>query len=50
MSTGNARWLFDQVLIGDPVITTGSRRRVELGNGYADWNLSYAQYAKGSAL
>ena len=50
MSTGNARWLFDQVLIGDPVITTGSRRRVELGNGYADWNLSYPQYAKGSAL
>jgi lipoprotein-anchoring transpeptidase ErfK/SrfK len=50
MSTANARWLFDRVLIGDPVITTGSRRRVELGNGYADWNLSYAQYAKGSAL
>jgi lipoprotein-anchoring transpeptidase ErfK/SrfK len=50
MSTGNARWLFNRVLIGDPVITTGSRRRVEMGNGYADWNLSYAEYAKGSAL
>jgi lipoprotein-anchoring transpeptidase ErfK/SrfK len=50
MSTSNARWLFNQVLIGDPVITTGSRRRVESGNGYADWNLSYAEYAKGSAL
>jgi lipoprotein-anchoring transpeptidase ErfK/SrfK len=50
MSTGNARWLFNQVVIGDPVITTGSSRRVELGNGYADWNLSYAEYAKGSAL
>jgi lipoprotein-anchoring transpeptidase ErfK/SrfK len=50
MSTGNARWLFNQVVIGDPVVTTGSRRRVEMGNGYADWNLSYAAYAKGSAL
>jgi len=50
MSTVNAAWLFRQVLIGDPVITVGSRRRVELDNGYADWNLSYAAYAKGSAL
>ena len=50
MSTANARWLYNQVLIGDPVITTGSSRRVEFGNGYADWNLSYAEYAKGSAL
>jgi lipoprotein-anchoring transpeptidase ErfK/SrfK len=50
MSTANARWLFNQVLIGDPVLTTGSRRPVEFGNGYADWNLSYAEYAKGSAL
>ena len=50
MSTSNARWLFNQVLIGDPVITTGSSRRVEEQNGYADWNVSYADYAKGSAL
>jgi lipoprotein-anchoring transpeptidase ErfK/SrfK len=50
MSTANAGWLFHQVQIGDPVVTVGSRRRVEPGNGYSDWNLSYAQYAKGSAL
>jgi lipoprotein-anchoring transpeptidase ErfK/SrfK len=50
MSTGNAAWLFHQVQIGDPVVTVGSRRRVEDGNGYSDWNLSYAEYAKGSAL
>jgi lipoprotein-anchoring transpeptidase ErfK/SrfK len=50
MSTGNAAWLFNRVLIGDPVITTGSSRGMESGNGYGDWNLSYAQYKKGSAL
>ena len=50
MSTANAGWLFRQVQIGDPVITVGSKRKVEPGNGYSDWNLSYAQYAKGSAL
>jgi lipoprotein-anchoring transpeptidase ErfK/SrfK len=50
MSTGDAAWLFNRVLIGDPVITTGSSRGMEPGNGYGDWNLSYAQYKKGSAL
>ena len=50
MSTGNAAWLFGQVLIGDPVVTTGSSRGLERGNGYTDWNISYSQYAKGSAL
>jgi lipoprotein-anchoring transpeptidase ErfK/SrfK len=50
MSNGNAAWLYSNTLIGDPVITTGTNRRVEDGNGYSDWNLSYKQYKKGSAL
>jgi lipoprotein-anchoring transpeptidase ErfK/SrfK len=50
MSTGDASWLFRRTLIGDPVVTTGTSRRVEYGNGYSDWNISYAQYEKGSAL
>jgi lipoprotein-anchoring transpeptidase ErfK/SrfK len=50
MSNGNAAWLYNNTLIGDPVITTGSRRGVEQGNGYADWNISFAEYKKGSAL
>ena len=50
MSNGSAAWLYSNTLIGDPVVTTGSNRRVEDGNGYSDWNLSYAQYKKGSAL
>jgi lipoprotein-anchoring transpeptidase ErfK/SrfK len=50
MSTGDAAWLFSRTLIGDPVVTTGSSRGVEYGNGYSDWNMSYAKYKKGSAL
>jgi lipoprotein-anchoring transpeptidase ErfK/SrfK len=50
MSNANAAWLYNNTLIGDPVITTGSRRGVEQGNGYSDWNISFAEYKKGSAL
>jgi lipoprotein-anchoring transpeptidase ErfK/SrfK len=50
MSTADAAWLFNRTLIGDPVVTTGSSRGIEYGNGYSDWNMSYAQYKKGSAL
>ena len=47
---GDAAWLFNRSLIGDPVVTTGSSRGIEYGNGYSDWNMSYAKYEKGSAL
>jgi lipoprotein-anchoring transpeptidase ErfK/SrfK len=50
MSTADAAWLFNRTLIGDPVVTTGSSRGIEYGNGYSDWNMSYAQYKEGSAL
>jgi len=50
MSISDSQWLYENTLIGDPVVTTGSSRSVEQGNGYGDWNLSYAKYQKGSAL
>jgi lipoprotein-anchoring transpeptidase ErfK/SrfK len=50
MSISDSQWLYENTLIGDPVITTGSNRGVEPGNGYSDWNESFAQYRKGSAL
>jgi len=49
MSTPNGAWLFNLTKIGDPVVTTGSSRELEDGNGYTDWDLSWAQYQKGSA-
>ncbi|WP_375431486.1 Ig-like domain-containing protein [uncultured Friedmanniella sp.] len=50
MSVDNAGWLYENSLIGDPVVTTGTSKGLEQGNGYADWNISYSQYKKGSAL
>ncbi len=50
MNLANSRWLSEQTLIGDPVVTTGSSRGIEPGNGYTDWNASFSEYKKGSAL
>ncbi|MEO9153297.1 MAG: Ig-like domain-containing protein [Lapillicoccus sp.] len=50
MSTANAGWLFNQVLVGDPVVVTGTSRTLEPGNGWTDWNIPFDQFKKGSAL
>ena len=50
MSTANAIWLYNRVRQGDPVITTGSNKGIEKGNGWADWDVSYAEFKKGSAI
>jgi len=50
MSTANAEWLYDMTLRGDVVVTTGTDRQMEFGNGYGDWNVDFASYKKGSAL
>jgi lipoprotein-anchoring transpeptidase ErfK/SrfK len=50
MSIADSAWLYENTLIGDPVVTTGSSRGLEQGNGYSDWDVSYATYKKGSAL
>ncbi len=50
MSTSNAIWLYNLVRAGDPVITSGSSKSIEPGNGYSDWDVSYQKYKKGSAI
>jgi len=50
VSTGNARWLFDRTLVGDPVTVTGTERRLAHGNGWTAWNLPWEEFVKGSAL
>ena len=50
MSTANADWLFHFTQIGDVVNEFGTDRPMEVTNGYGDWNMSYADYKKGSAL
>jgi lipoprotein-anchoring transpeptidase ErfK/SrfK len=50
MSPANASWLFNQTRVGDPIVVKGTERRLENGNGWTDWNMSWADYVKGSAL
>jgi lipoprotein-anchoring transpeptidase ErfK/SrfK len=50
MSTANADWLYHLTRVGDVVNEFGTDRKMEVTNGYGDWNLSYKDYKKGSAL
>jgi lipoprotein-anchoring transpeptidase ErfK/SrfK len=50
ISVKNAEWLFNNTLIGDPVTTKGTPRKLQDTNGYTDWNKSWDDYRKGSAL
>ncbi len=50
MSTENAAWLYAMTLRGDVVEYTGTDRPMTFDNGYGDWNTSFPDYEKGSAL
>jgi lipoprotein-anchoring transpeptidase ErfK/SrfK len=50
MSLEHAKWLYDRSQIGDIVRVSGTDRTIEYDNGWTDWNVSYAEFKKGSAL
>ncbi|MCX4535584.1 Ig-like domain-containing protein [Streptomyces sp. NBC_00841] len=52
MSTSEAEWFFNTVREGDIVKVVGSQgaTMTPFDNGYGDWNLSWANWRKGSAL
>ncbi|WP_329107971.1 Ig-like domain-containing protein [Micromonospora sp. NBC_01699] len=50
LSTPNARWLFEKTKTGDPVTVQGTERKLADGNGWTAWNMSWAEFVKGSAL
>jgi lipoprotein-anchoring transpeptidase ErfK/SrfK len=51
MSRDNAEWLFSLTHSwGDPVIIEGTTRRYNRNNGWTDWNLTWEEYQRGSAL
>jgi lipoprotein-anchoring transpeptidase ErfK/SrfK len=50
MSDPNGKWMYDHTIIGDVVETTGTNKPMTMGNGYADWNLSWSTWQAGSAL
>ncbi|MCT9933269.1 Ig-like domain-containing protein [Planotetraspora sp. A-T 1434] len=45
-----ARWFYEHALRGDPVIVTGTDRKLEWTNGWGYWQLPWADWLKGSAL
>ncbi len=50
VSMANGAWLFNNTRVGDPIIVKGTERKLQLGNGWTDWNVSWDQYVKGSAV
>jgi lipoprotein-anchoring transpeptidase ErfK/SrfK len=50
VSTEQAKWLYGITHVGDPVIVTGTERKLDWGNGWTDWERPWDAYLKGSAL
>lgn len=50
LSTGNARWIYDNSLVGDPVDFVNGSRGLQQGNGWAMWDIGYEEWKQGSAL
>lgn len=50
VSPGNARWLFEKTLIGDPIEVRGTEDKLDYGNGWTPWDVSWDEFVKGSAL
>ncbi|MGH3328553.1 MAG: L,D-transpeptidase [Streptomycetales bacterium] len=50
MYPSDAKWLYENTLLGDPVVVTGSPVGYdELWNLYADWNVSWQEWSAGNA-
>lgn len=50
MSTADADWLYHMSVRGDVVEYVGTDRGIEPGNGWSDWNLTWAEWQEGSSL
>ncbi|MCW3815454.1 Ig-like domain-containing protein [Micromonospora sp. DR5-3] len=50
VSMAEGAWLFTNTRIGDPITVKGTERKLQNGNGWTDWNMSWEEYVKGSAL
>jgi lipoprotein-anchoring transpeptidase ErfK/SrfK len=50
VSPANADWLMGITQVGDLVTFTGTEVKLQPGNGWTAWNVSWSQFVKGSAL
>jgi lipoprotein-anchoring transpeptidase ErfK/SrfK len=46
----NARWIYQNSLVGDPVSVSGTPRHVAPGNGWTAWDMSWDDFIKDSPL
>ena len=44
VATANAKWLFDQTLVGDPVTVRGTTRDLTPGDGWTAWDIPWSSY------
>jgi lipoprotein-anchoring transpeptidase ErfK/SrfK len=50
LRSSDARWLYESSLVGDPVVTTGTDRWMEEGNGLGGaWNVDWERWTSRSA-
>lgn len=52
MTVADAKWFYDRVQVGDPVVVKGSKSTAvtDPGNGFGAWQMSYDQWQAKSAL
>jgi lipoprotein-anchoring transpeptidase ErfK/SrfK len=50
VSAAAADWLMDTTHVGDLVTVKGTEVKLDQGNGFTAWNVSWDEFAKGSAL
>jgi lipoprotein-anchoring transpeptidase ErfK/SrfK len=50
VSEAMGAWLFDNTKIGDPITVKNTERQLQNGNGWTDWNMSWDEFIKGSAI
>ena len=43
-------WLFSHTMMGDPITVSGTGSKLQNGNGWTDFNMSWDEFKKGSAL
>ncbi|MDA0567690.1 Ig-like domain-containing protein [Streptomonospora sp. S1-112] len=49
MSTADAKWFYEESLMGDPFIVTGTDRQLEVDNGWGYWQRSWEDWVANSA-
>jgi lipoprotein-anchoring transpeptidase ErfK/SrfK len=50
VSEAMGAWLFGKTLMGDPITVSGTEEKLKNGNGWSDFNMTYAQFKKLSYL